>query len=384
MKVIPTCGNDGLGVFTECSLCGRKGEFEVVIPSDDIETFFKNDSSADGSSVEYHCIADTEKKDVRAVETDDIKKWITDRQATAFVKGIKHAECPTCGKEFTEATNFYEVDIPCLDTGIVGHWVYSSQDGSSDTNYSVYDLTISEKNGLYTVEGYIMTVDGSYKLTEAMSVTNNGKSEGPGYVTDAANAKSILNTKVTDYSDFNLGDQTFKFTVSETLTGDVYIGTPVDSDGKPTKDVYLIFDDDNSNDIAVKLTRDDHNHSFVLETGNGSVLDGGHYTSCSCGLTNLLEAHGATCGTCGLTSEWYTVTVKYGLVGNPEAYTLESFKLPKDTFLQDRKNEAGKYTSFLGEEKSYSAFAVKTGKQVDGVIKPNTTEVIIALTVASV
>ncbi len=385
LKVIPTCGNDGLGVFTECSLCGEKGEFEVVIPSKNIETFFENDSSADGSSVEYHCIADTEKKDVRAVETDDIKKWITDRPATAFVKGIKHAECPTCGKEFTEATNFYNVTIPCVDADIVGHWVYSSQVDSKDTDYEVYDLTISEKNGLYTVEGYKMTVDGSYKLTEAITVTENGKAEGVAYTTTDTAAEGILASKVSAYeTGYTLGDQTFKFAVTGTLAGDVYIGTPVKTDDSaPTKDVYLIFDATSGNtgdDLAVKLTRDEHSHSFVLETGVGSVLEDGHYTSCSCGLKNLLEAHGTKCGTCGLDSDWYTVTVKYGTAGS-ETTELEEFKLSDETFLPSRKDGEGSYTSFLGLKKDYTKFTVATGDVKDGVIKPSSDAVLIELTV---
>ena len=386
LKVIPTCGNDGLGVFTECSLCGKKGEFEVVIPSDDIQSFFGKDSSEDGSSVEYHCVADEEKKDVRAVETDDIKKWITDRDATAFVKGIKHAECPTCGKEFTEATGFYNVPVPCLDTNIVGHWVYSSQVDSKDTDYEVYDLTISEKNGLYTVEGYMMTVDGSYKLTKAITVTNNGKAEGIAYTTADTEAESILAAKVTAYqTGYGLGDQTFKFAVTEALTGNVYIGTPVKTvDSVPTKDVYLIFDDASggTNDMAVKLTKDDHSHSFVLETGVGSVLENGHYTSCSCGLKNLLEAHGTKCGTCGLDSEWYTVTVKYGTAG-AENTLLEEFKLSEETFLPSRKDGEGSYTSFLGLKKNYTKFTVETGDVKDGVIKPSGSAVLIKLTVAN-
>ena len=382
LKVIPTCGNDGLGVFTECSLCGKKGEFEVVIPSKDIETFF-----SDGSAVEYHCIADTENKTVKAVETDDVKEWVTDREATAFVAGIKHAKCPTCDEEFTSATNFYNVTVPCVDTDIVGHWVYSSQVDSKDTNYEVYDLTISEKNGLYTVEGYVMTVNGSYKLTEAITVTDNGKAGGVAYTTTDTDAETILAAKVSAYgTGYTLGDQTFKFAVTDTLDGDVYIGTPVKTEGKvPTKDVYLIFDatsGQTADDLAVKLTKDDHSHSFVLKTGVGSVLENGHYTSCSCGLENLLEAHGTTCGTCGLNSEWYTVTVKYGTSG-AENTLLEKFKLSDETFLPSRKNEAGTYTSFLGLEKKYTNFNVATGTVSDGVIKPSGAEVLIKLTVSA-
>ncbi len=342
-----TCANDGEGVFTACTACGKTGEFTVTIPSAD---FLAEEKITSG-----HAKLNQDKNGIVPITADDVT-WNTTKEATAFVAGTKNAVCPTCKKEVSvkTETTLYNVEIPATkDT--TGFWTYSDRESDEDDTYNEYYMTVSSKNGFVTYELYKLAyTKGAAKLT-------------------TTSVRSDDTTKVA-WQDKVTGEVAWKNSTPLKLTfgSDVLYLTQYTEDADPdTKTGLRPYE---AGDYAVgsegtaytKIAAPtEHEHDFKVMSDRRAVGEDesdkkGHYLACDCGLSYVFEEHANDCPTCGYSStSWFKVTVTFDDNSADDKYYL---KKGSSVTLADGTPATTSYTNFFGATKGYTAISSKNGE----------------------
>lgn len=347
-------------MFTKCTACGAKGEFEVVIPSKDLNVFDDSLTEIDGG---YHVVLSKDKKTVVCVEDGTlIEDWVTDDEATAFKTGTKHAECPTCGAELEDITGTEPYDYDA----VLGTWTYTYVgDPKEPTTSKNYYLTVSRENGYYNVDAYCAEyTTGAIDLTSSVKLTVESVD---GFVSGssvtalgAAYEKENLFVFTIDREDYFLtqyakDDDTDAKAYAK---GDLAFGILSDSNLDGSTQITL---------TPVKVSAPtDHTHNFVLMSDARAVTEDkdsnkGHYLECSCGLKYVFAKHAAGCDTCKYASDWQKITVT-------DSSKTETYYAPKDTVLrlQTGTTSGTTYTYFDGNSVKYTKFSVTNAKETSG------------------
>ena len=355
VKLAPTCGSDGLAVFTKCTLCGETGTFEVVIPKE-----YQKDVNSNGD----HVVLNEDKKSVTEVTTaDQIEEdgWVVKTTPTAFTARVRKATCPSCGEELStpidNVENYYD------ESTILGTWTYSKTDEHDATSSVLYTLTVSKEKGAYAVEAYYQNIVKGVVEAKKLNVSS-AKFVSASDETGAPIAA--------DYS-----GRTFRMTVGE----DFYYLSEVTTDGTPTGskkgDIILAAKYSGGGTLTpVVVKNSDHEHSFTLMEGIKAITTAGHYVECKeCGLKNVLIEHGDDCACeCGYdASSWYGVKITLDTL-------TDEYALPETEGISVAAATAAKpvtYYAFDGSSEKYSAVTSvrgldgKGGTQTEATISAN-------------
>ena len=351
VTTVPTCARDGEGVFTECTACGKTGEFKVTVSSSEFIKYLTTSADQGGAGWECsHVKVNAKGDNVEKLTADDIKEWKTNTPATAFVEGNETAYCPTCNKliEDEETKNtLVERIVPIKKDNVVGFWTVKTAAADAAKNYDIYYLTISKKNGSYNLDGYKMSVNdyGVYSTDSETITGGTWSTEAVG--TDVLNKGSYTLTLTSSSNAGGLGSSV-TFVLTEA--------------GKDGKDVLenTVKNGDALLSIAGSFYKlenaAEHTHALTLMSDARAVSgdtsgDRGHYLECEeCGLKYVYERHSSNCEVCGWTDAWYAVLIgekntDYATLPNVtyEVYFVE--KTPKI-----KMTENGTYTYFDGRQ----------------------------------
>ena len=353
---VPTCAKDGEGVFTECTACGKTGEFKVTVSSSEFIKYYTTETYGLGKDC-AHVKVNKEGNGVEDLTADDIEEWKTIETATAFVNGSETAYCPTCRKLITddgETNTLVEKVVPFEKDDVLGLWTLKLAEDSADKNFNTYYFTVYKKNGSYLVDGYRVNLSDKkvYSVTSQTGMVATWDEEA-----ETNDSNVDYNSTNISFSSTNAGNDlgeatTFVLTEcgKETSVGLSKTAKVHDKLMKVGASYYVVSD-------AVE-----HKHNFTLMNDARAIaLSGsknGHYVECKdCGLKYVFEEHASGCEICGWTNNWYKVTIgKWNTSDSAAPETTNEF----ETYFVEKKpsiniSENGKYEYFLGYATEYTS-----------------------------